>query len=826
MNQAYKPFRETHPMPELLAPAGGPAPFDAALAAGADAIYCGFGNDFNARRGAENFDPESFSAACRRAHLVGTRVYVTVNVVVKDEEMERVLDLVRRVWALGADAFIIQDWGLMCEVMRRWPQIEVHVSTQANVQDSRATRWSRDLGVDRVTLSRELSMDEISTIAREGVELESFGHGALCFCYSGVCQMSSLTGNRSANRGLCAQPCRLPYDLVDEGGSVVSAPGRTKPLCPRDFCSFEDIDALAKTGVGSLKVEGRLKAPDYVYAVASSYRAQMDDVAAGMTPDSRTLESRRSTLKRAFNRDFTNSYLLGESGDEMMSYERSNNRGETVGEVVASVALEPERRLQGGARGGRKRMRTHGKAEVSIRLRKPVGEGDLLEIRPLDDPEQYLTALATSDARAGEVLRVTAARPMQRGCVVRLIRSKKIMDDAERVAATPFPRKRPVEVSVVALQGNSFTVGLRTTDGAHSVEAMGFVVEPAKTRAVTREDLVEHVGRMGTTPFEPVSFDVVLDEGCGMGFSAVHKVRSQACEMLEHAILADYEARALPELEPLTGSAAARVVAQPEICVIAPTPQVACAAVGAGATRVYASTDALSDASAWPEGTIPLLDEICREIDRERLDRWVQQGEACAVGNVSELVLAGERGAVAEVRGCIPVHNEEALRVLEDAGARGVWLSPELTLAEIRRLSASASVPVGLVVMGRTRGMTSEHCVLQVADRCVHDCERCGMRARRHYLRSKDGSLWPVQTDVHGRSRIYSAEPLDATPQADELLRAGVTRFAVDATLMDPDEAASAIRRVVRQVEAAQRGSRPSPRLPGHNSGHLFAGIE
>ena len=243
-------FRSSHAVPELLAPAGGPEPFYAALAAGADAIYCGLGNDFNARRGAHNFDDDSFREACRVAHLAGARVYVTQNVVIKTEEMPRALALLRRAWLLGADAFIIQDWGLMAEALRRWPEVEVHVSTQANVHDARATAWCGRLGASRVTLSRELSLAEMARIAETGVELEAFGHGAICFCYSGVCMMSSLAGGRSANRGLCAQPCRLPYDLVDEEGRSVEAPGRGRPLCPKDFCSLDDVAALAEAGVG------------------------------------------------------------------------------------------------------------------------------------------------------------------------------------------------------------------------------------------------------------------------------------------------------------------------------------------------------------------------------------------------------------------------------------------------------------------------------------------------------------------------------------------------------------------------------------------------
>lgn len=550
-------FLEAHGVPELLAPAGGPEPFNAALAAGADAIYCGLGNDFNARRGAHNFDDESFAAACRRAHLAGTRVYVTVNVAVSTEEMPRVLDLVRRAWELGADAFIIQDWGLMAEIRRRWPEVETHVSTQANVHDARGVAWCRDVwGVDRVTLSRELSLAEISRIAEEGVELECFGHGALCFCYSGVCLMSSLNGGRSANRGLCAQPCRLPYDLIDEDGNVMEIPGvatqglpeksrgvgGTRLLCPKDYCTVDRLAEMRDAGVGSLKVEGRMKAPDYVLSVVGAYRDALDALAAGEDSEAGAA-ARHRRLKRAFNRDFTDSYLWGRSDNDMMSYERSNNRGEVVGEVVGSRQLEDAVVRRGGGNGGRERMRRLTRADVEVRLTAPVDEGDLLELRPVDDPTQFLTAPAPADAAAGETIICRAARPMPAGSVVRLIRSQRALDEAARVADKDVVRRRPVRVSVTARLGEPFSVELSCVDGAASARAEGFVVEAARTREVTGEELVEHVGRMGQSPFEPVEWDVTLDSGCGMSFSAVHKVRAEACALLEKAILAPYARR-------------------------------------------------------------------------------------------------------------------------------------------------------------------------------------------------------------------------------------------------------------------------------------------
>lgn len=833
--------RKPRPVPELLAPAGGPEAFDAALAAGADAIYCGFGNDFNARRGAQNFTGETFAAACRKAHLAGARVYVTVNVVIRTSEMPRVLALIRHAWLLGADAFIIQDWGLLAEVRRRFPQIECHVSTQANVHDTRGVAWCRELGVERVTLSRELSLPEMACIAQEGVELEAFAHGALCFCYSGVCLMSSLAGGRSANRGMCAQPCRLLYQLVDEQGRVLTPKGLDRPLCPKDYCTVDDLDAMATAGVGSLKLEGRMKAPDYVHAVVGAYRDALDDLRWQAEPTPERLEARHERLRRAFNRDFTNSYLRGTSANDMMSYERSNNRGELVGEVVSSRDLGGARVRRGGADGGRERFRHVTRAEVTIALNKRVDKGDLLEIRPVDDPSQFLTAHVEADAAAGETIVCKTVRPMAAGCPVRVIRSQHALDAAAGVSGE-VPRRRPVAVHVIARLGKPFLVELTTFGprGGHPVTAaaQGFVVEAARTREVTPDEIREHVERMGTTPFEPVGFSGMFDPGIGMSFSAVHKVRSEACVALEQALLAAYDAReenlpSAPDLGDIAASLASRQpvreatpLATPQVCVLAPSVEVAQAAVAAGATRVYATADALAAQQGWPAGTVPWLDEVCREIDHERLDGLVRAGESVGVGNVSELALAAQGGALPEVRPCIPVHNTSALRALEEAGAAGVWFSPELTLDEVCALARASRVPTGLVVYGRTRAMTSEHCVLQVAGCCIDDCARCKLRQQALSLRDKDGALLPVRTDLQGRSRIYASRALDATPQVGELVAAGVSRLMVDATLLSPADAAAAVSRVVAALEAVAAGKKPAPREQGTTSGHLFAPID
>lgn len=411
-------------IPELLAPAGDREAFLAAVAAGADAIYCGVTGQLNARRRAGGIAPTELAGLCELAHAHGVRVYVTMNVVVKQAELDGALAAARFVLSAGADALIIQDLGFIAAVRKTCPDAEIHVSTQANVHDARGVRLCEKLGAARVTLSRELPLQEIASIAAEtSAELEVFSHGAICPSYSGVCMLSSfLRQGRSPNRGLCAQPCRLPFDLVDEKGVRLQPASRERALCTHDNCVIDDLAALAAAGVASLKLEGRMKPAAYVWAVTSAYRTALDALARG---EQGVPPAVRRTLKRSFNRGLTDAYLQGTSGNELMSYERSGNRGELVGELVS---FEPEPGFV--PRDGQQIRGT-----VTLALAVSVGAGDSLELRPVDDPERFMVVLAPEACEAGGTLRCRVPRPMPAGCEVRLTRSVALLDAAARAVS-------------------------------------------------------------------------------------------------------------------------------------------------------------------------------------------------------------------------------------------------------------------------------------------------------------------------------------------------------------------------------------------------------
>ena len=817
-------------LPELLAPAGTMDAFKAALAAGADAIYCGLGQ-LNARRNAENLTLETFAEACRLAHLAGSRVYVTTNVLVREDELPAALRLVHDCALAGADAFIVQDWGLLRLVRELWPSLEIHLSTQANVHDPRGVRFARDHGCERVTLSRELSLAEIEACSHEGVELEVFGHGALCVCYSGECLLSSLQRGRSANRGLCRQPCRLPYRMYNERGEEVARVNGTRLLSPRDNCTIGDIPDLIAAGCGALKIEGRMKAPDYVGTVVGAYREALDDYAAGTLPANDPAVMR--ALARAFNRDFTNAYLHGHSDNAMMSFERGNNRGQLAGTVV---------RIQG---------RT-----TILSLTEPVGQGDLLEIRNPARFDDYVTVPSPEDADASCELAVRLPRPMDIGCPVRVIRSESGMAQARAYAAREWPRKRQVHVHVQARIGQPFTVELSTLKGdGHPALgaapvigcASGFVVEPARTRAVTLDDLREHVGRMGTSPFEAVSWDIALDDGVGMGFSAVHAVRAEAVAALEQALLQPWDDRNRHLIEaPYSLSVQSEQRAEgsdtPQVCALVTSPRAAQVARQAGASVIYAPAEDLvlgagssgrrdaaeaedGDALSWPPDVVPVLGEVSRQRDYELLASVASAGAPLVAGTVSWLAWAHEQGADAWLWHSVPVHNHAAARELAQSGAQGLWLSPELELLEIETLAARTRLPLGIVVAGHLRTMTTEHCLLQSMGPCAQQCAICERRRARTTVRDEFDRPSYVTSDALGRSRLWWTEPLDLTPQIPQLLAMGVSRFLVDGQLLDDAQLRRSVERAVRALDDGLAGRVPSPREPGATSGHLFERI-
>ncbi len=726
-------FRGVGGLPELLAPAGSRAAFEAALAAGADAVYLGIDEGFNARRGAENFGLADLRAACREAHLRGRRVYLTANTLVMPGEMKHAFALVAAAAEAGIDAVIVQDVGLMSKLAREIPELRLHASTQMNIRDAAGIEFAARLGAQRVVLARELSLKQIKALAGLGMEVETFVHGALCVCQSGQCLFSSMIGGRSANRGMCAQPCRLPYELRRADGKKLNGAGEYL-LSPKDLNTLEVLPELVAAGVASLKIEGRMKSADYVGAAVSSYRAALDQLAAGA--GYQVTEQQQRDVAETFSRGFSAGYLRERDGDELMGYTRPNNRGVAIGRVA-------------GFRDG----------HVRIRPTSPLAVGDILEFWTSKRRVTHEVSLA--DNLGGEVAELVVRGAVAPGDRVFRVRSAAVSDRmAQRTAAG---LKIPVDFEVAARIGEPLIV--RVTCGNVTAAAEGAVVEAARTKAITHEDVVEHVGRLGATNYVAASFTVDLDEGAGMGFSTLHKLRTQALEAWEEAAIAAYdEARA----------------ARPH------TPQ------------------RIEYEQAKPYGKSAV---------------FVSQLNYLEHGDVAHTIAEFERGKQIGPR--LYATNTEALQVWATLGAELAWLSPELTLEQIRVLSQDAPLPLGLVVGGREELMVSDHCFLRAQGTCRHNCKSCERRREQVFLKDRKGYEFPVVTNAAGQGHIFNSVPLDLVHATLDLKRAGVTGFAINTTLMEPGEA----ERELDRVRAALNGKTIRKKQDA-TTGHLFRKVQ
>ena len=334
---------------ELLAPVGNMESLYAAVNNGADAIYLG-GPKFSARAKAIEFDNEKMKVAADYCHSYGVKIYVTMNTILKEKELKDAIKYAGYLYEIGIDALIIQDLGFLKLIKEKYPDFEVHASTQMTIHNGEGAVYFTEKGFKRVVLSRELSLEEIEYISKDlGIETEIFVHGALCVSYSGQCLMSSMIGGRSGNRGKCAQPCRQEYKLISASG------GEKKGhlLSTKDTCTIDDMKDIIESGALSLKVEGRMKRPEYVAGVIETYRKAIDKELENREFN---VEEGKKTLLQLFNRGgFANAYLKKDSGKDMMSFVipkntglelgKSDDKGEIILQEDITIGRSEERRV-------------------------------------------------------------------------------------------------------------------------------------------------------------------------------------------------------------------------------------------------------------------------------------------------------------------------------------------------------------------------------------------------------------------------------------------------------------------------------------------------
>ena len=548
-------------LPELLAPAGSFAHLKAAVAAGADGIYIG-GRRFGARAYAENASTEEMIEALHYAHFYDRKVYMTVNTLFKEEEVgEELEEFLTPFYRAGLDGVIVQDLGAAARIGSCFPDLPLHGSTQMTVTDSRGARAAARMGMTRVVPARELSLEEIKEIKASGIEVEVFVHGALCYCYSGQCLMSSNYGGRSGNRGRCAQPCRLPYDLYDIRNSQL-ADGHL--LSPKDLCALSLLPDLVDAGVDSLKIEGRMKNLEYVAGVTSIYRKYLDKLAdSGWLAGSEEAAENKAffvdqadmdLLADLYQREgFTSGYFHCHNGSDMMAVREPRHTGRQVGRVDSvkknriSIQLDDSGYKPGSATGAGGILSPGDLLIIPLeqKIDGTRGRGKENKSRKADREEIILTVPADPDScsfRRGRsffiTLNASGAGRAEKGMAVYRRFHKRFSDDLHRLYID-HDKKLDVEASFSGEAGKASRLTLIC--GPVRICQEGPIPEPSLHRPISQEDILKELGKTGGQPFQLTRAEIRLEDNLFMPLSRLKEMRRQAYLTLKKKMETRYD---------------------------------------------------------------------------------------------------------------------------------------------------------------------------------------------------------------------------------------------------------------------------------------------
>ncbi len=751
---------------ELLAPAGSMDALKAALANGADAVYLGasaFGARFDA-----GFDEETLRDALRLAHLHRRKIYITVNILIKERELadvRRTLDFLSR---MGADAVILQDLGLLKICREEFPELPVHASTQMALHNASGARLLKSLGARRVVLARECGPEAVRAAADTGIEVEVFCHGALCVSVSGQCLFSSMLGGRSGNRGRCAQPCRLPYVYAGRKGAWLS---------PRDLCARDELDLMARAGAYSFKIEGRLKRPEYVAVVTRSYRNALDRMAEGrfLTADAKENEA----LTQIFSRGgFTKGYI---------------GHAQDAG-VIDESRVKPQGVILGRTE---KCYRKGGALLCDVLLQHPLHNGDSLEIGNQallysgpEIPARQKATLRLRDAvKPGETVRRTEDESQ-------LAAARATYTDEALNRALPIP----FDAEVTAFPGKS--TSLAVTDGESRAAVSGELCQAAQNKPLDEETARRALEKTGGTSFV-LRHMTLKTENAFVSAAQLNALRREALEKLTEmriAAQARLSSHARHFDVPVTPSIFPKLYARTR------NMDDIAALYAAGAEDVvFLPQDFRADAletslKALPRDVILGLPSQCGEGTLDMLRRLLAQYP-------HRLFLAspGQMGAFPgmEILGGegIPVMNRESVKLAAFLGCRGVTLSRELKKTEIDDIPSDI-LPLILPVYGRTRLMLLNHCPMRTALGLKEGREQCALcehgkgaagtcltdRMRAEYplfpIRLPEGCLVELMADrpLHLSGRLDGMERLswllDFTNETTEQAAAVTAHYA------------------------------------------------
>ncbi len=721
---------------ELLAPVGKLENALAAIENGADAIFVG-GKAFNARHYADNFGDEALEEIVKYCKLRGVKTHVTVNILIKEIEMPDLMAYLAYLESLEVDAVIVQDFGVAKLIKTHFPNLVLHASTQMTAHSLEDVRFLETCGFQRVVLARELQLEEIAAIKQHTpLEIETFVHGALCYAYSGQCLLSSMIGGRSGNRGRCAQPCRMTYNLYKEDVQLASD---AYLLSPKDTCTLARLPELIASGIDSFKMEGRMKSPEYVASVTQIYRKYID--LAYTDPAHYAVDPEDlATLQSIFNRGgFSEGYYHTKSDKKMMTEKTPKNIGLHIGEVTR---YQPKTKL------------------ATFYTNKTLNPGDGLEIW---NQKKHTGTGISKVYEAGTHFTLPVEGWVDEGAPVYLSKNHELLKTMKKTYEKA-QRKLPVQGKLYGALGEPVTLTMTYED--KQVTAVGPVLEQAANRPITEEDARKQFSKLGNTPFKFDTFESVWAEGAYMNVGEMNALRREAVAHLETALLErkplkehTYEAPMLPQKSvDKTWCVQVRTMAQlEEVCKM---PHVQCvywelqeeaealaalAVAKEAGKKVYLALPAIIRDAAW--ATM-----------QQCLARWE---ETCVDGylirNYGTFQVLRNSPKEKVIDYTLNLMNNEAIAHWFLKGATCVTPSVELSAKELSMLSGHLEK----IVYGHLPVMTTEQCLVGHYKACHKHTTKATYR-----LQDRKGVYWPLVTDCKQcKMQVLMDKPIDLTQE-------------------------------------------------------------
>lgn len=773
--------------PEILAPTGTFESVTAAINGGCDAIYIG-GKSFNARQYASNPSDDELKDIIDICHIRGVKVFITLNILYKENEIQQVLDFVKTVYDFGADGLIIQDIGMFFLVKKYFPHIVKSGSTQMSIHNTEGIRLLSELGYRRIVLARELSLNEVCEInsIKGNTEIEAFAHGALCVCYSGRCLMSSIIGKRSGNRGRCAQPCRMDYAFVKNNevikkGCIIS---------PKDISTVEIIDNIVKSGVDSLKIEGRMKSPEYVYEVVSQYRKYIDEACENrLSIEDKDIKE----LTQIFNRggSSSNGYYNCYSGQSMIS-QSSKSSGIEIGSVIDY---------------------NFKKKQCKIKLSEPVTAGDGIEIWS----KNHVGTGINRNAGKGDIITVNIEGKINKGD--RVFKSyDKILNDKLKNTYQNIRRKLNVRVKAKVDIDESY---IEFID--YGLKIKGQCAEAAQNQPMTMESIVSRLSKTGDTPFKFDFKDCLVGNNIYIPVFALNNLRRDACNELENYIIKSYRRVSeqvfykndnFNKADKAVVTAKVRTLEQFNAC------------VSVGVKRIYCeltldTNKAYEICNANGIEMYIALPYISRRGYQKIIDKYT---------NCDGYLMR----SYSKVNTDKPIIADYSLNIINRPAINGVrsifnseivTISPELNIKE---LSQIADNNCEILVYGRLSLMTTHQCPvgLYEGEKGNNKYCRCRNKEADYKLIDRTKAEFPVIRDCNECvAFILNSAPIYVVNKVDEIVKIGAGFMRMEFTTENYDETLAIAKEHINVIE---KGNVPSDikNLVGEvTGGHFNRGV-